>query len=414
MKPTRTKPHSGRVNINIRSFSLVEPLRLDDSLFTPSAVEETLVKEGLLRGARDVELIQRLTRRRARASAPPPSAAPGRSAGLYLDRLSEPDRVSPADLVWEMSRAFREMAQQEFAALPGNVQTAFRAMTNEKNRTLSKDKKIEPFDYYLDLRAAYYQAGYDNPVEDIFKKIVPAKLLGHDIAFGVHQEFVRQLSGLEGLLNSWSPGLAERTGKEIKRMDGGFVPRYIAPKQGQASKVPVLSNHAFGLAVDIDPDHNPHIKDRDVIDALKEATGYDWGSPFVEYSMEIPNLDRIAQTHTQAQNASERLQRWLQKYLTIYKEGYSQFPDPETERNIRLLDRIRKFHSLSDLETWARSGIQSVPLYLAVAMTKLTFRWGSAYDHSKDAMHFELLAPSTIPPNAKVRPVDDLLGLIGP
>jgi serine/threonine protein kinase len=99
-----------------------------------------------------------------------------------------------------------------------------------------------------------------------------------------------QLSGLERLLDSWSPGLAARTARELKEMGAGFVPRSIAPKQGAKSKVPQLSFHAFGMAVDIDAQRNPHIKDRDVIDALKQVTGYDFGAPLVESSRSRPKF----------------------------------------------------------------------------------------------------------------------------
>ena len=336
MKPTKGTPARGPSLLDSNSLHLVEPLHLDDSLATSAEGEEILVREALLRGARELDVMEYLARRRQRALARSPAAAPSR-LGLSLSLLSEPEGLSPANVVSRLAGAYRDMAQQEFDAFPGNVQTAFRAMTVEKNRDLPKDKKIQPFDYYLDLRVAYYQAGYDDPVKDIFSKITPAKLLGHDIVFGVHEKFLAQLAGLDKLLNSWSPGLADRTAKEIARMDGGFVPRYIAPKQGQ-SQTPVLSNHAFGMAVDIDPDRNPHIKDRDVMDALKQAIGYDFGASFVEYSKQIPDLDRIAQIHLRAQDASGKLQRWLQTYLPRYREAErsgalrASFADADTER----------------------------------------------------------------------------------
>ncbi len=419
MKPTKGTPARGPSLLDSNSLHLVEPLHLDDSLATSAEGEEILVREALLRGARELDVMEYLARRRQRALARSPAAAPSR-LGLSLSLLSEPEGLSPANVVSRLAGAYRDMAQQEFDAFPGNVQTAFRAMTVEKNRDLPKDKKIQPFDYYLDLRVAYYQAGYDDPVKDIFSKITPAKLLGHGIVFGVHEKFLAQLAGLDKLLNSWSPGLADRTAKEIARMDGGFVPRYIAPKQGQ-NQTPVLSNHAFGMAVDIDPDRNPHIKDRDVMDALKQAIGYDFGASFVEYSKQIPDLDRIAQIHLRAQDASGKLQRWLQTYLPRYREAErsgalrASFADADTERNMRLLEKIRKFHSLAELETWANAGVQSIPLYLAAAMAQLKFSWGATYEHSKDVMHFELDASEKIPPNSKKpRPVEELLSAIAP
>src|SRR5205823_13084081 len=82
---------------------------------------------------------------------------------------------------------------------------------------------------------------------------------------------------------------------------------------------PALSNHAFGLAVDIDSPWNPHIKDREVIEVLKEITGYDFGEYFVNRSEAIPSLDWAAQIHMRERDASNRLQDWLRRYLPIYK-----------------------------------------------------------------------------------------------
>ena len=398
-KPARPRP------LNTAAFHLLDPLRLDNPLATSPEGERILVEEALRRGADELQLAQRVVRRRERALATPVPPRPG----FGLDRLHMSDVVAPATIVWESVSAYRETARREFSALGSDVQASF-----------GFDRKRSRFDYYLDLRAAYYQAGYDDPAAAVFQRIKPTKLLGHDIIGGGHGGVEGELSGLDKMLDSWSPGLAERTGKKIHQV-GGFRPRYIAPKQGERRRAPVLSNHAFGMAIDIDAGRNPHIKDRDVIDALKEATGYDFGAVLVPSSRDIPEIDRIAQIHLRAQDASGRLQAWLQKYLPTYREAErtgsirSSFADPDIERNMRLLERIRRFHSLADLEAWAKRGVQSIPLYLAAAMAQLKFRWGAAYEHSKDIMHFEIEARARIPPDStRPRPLGDLLQAIAP
>jgi hypothetical protein len=173
-------------------------------------------------------------------------------------------------LVSSEVRAYRQRVSREFKGLPDHVREAFGDPNNDK-----KDHEV----YYFEMRPIYYAAGYYNPAKQFLKDIQPVSFLDYNVAGGLHQDFIEKLSGFESLVNSWKPGLSETIKKAIQAGTnkkgvvlsslGGFVPRGIAAKQGSGRKGFFLSNHAFGLAVDINSQWNPHIKDRDVIDVLK-------------------------------------------------------------------------------------------------------------------------------------------------
>jgi hypothetical protein len=404
-------------------FRLVEPLALDDSIASSPELEEALSKEALLRGARELSVIERFERRRDRAIAPPPGQ---RHLSLGVERLAPLDRnLSP---VWTWAGGLRDIARQELESLPKWVQKSF-----------DFDSLTPRLDYYVGMRGVLYQLGYDDPAGDVFKHIVEGTLLDLPIKCGVHEVFRDRVAGLGKLLDSWAPGLASRTRSQIQSVSG-FVPRFIAPKHGEEGGSLTLSNHALGLAVDIDVVGNPHIKEPSVIEAIREATGYDFGKAFYEESDEVPAVDRVMQIHMTAQKASDALQGWLQRWMPTYREmEYRRIAskrasfaddlviDSEAGRAMELLKKINKYHSIADLEAWTRQGVQSIPQYLAAGMAALGFRWGNAYKSSKDGMHFEL-KPCTLRrcgpacregrhilrPDSVRRPLNDLLQAIAP
>ena len=73
------------------------------------------------------------------------------------------------------------------------------------------------------------------------------------------------------------------------------------------------------------------------------------------------------------------------------------------------LQVLLKFHTMTELEGWADRGIQTIPIELAAAMAQLGFRWGAMYEHTKDVMHFELLAATVIKPDSGHRPLEEML-----
>jgi hypothetical protein len=271
-----------------------------------------------------------------------------------------------------------------------------------------KDQVRPRLDNYVAMRGTLYQLGYDDPCGDVFARITnkrdDANLLGHEIKCGIHEVFAEHLKGLEGLLRSWGGDeLLEETRRGIKGVFG-FVPRFIAPKAGESASVFTLSNHALGMAIDIDAAFNPHIKEPVVIETIKEATKgkADFGKAFTEMGDDVPADGRVLDMHTNAQKASAALQDWLRTYIPIYVESERRrtarasyqddlIVESETGHNIDLLKRILKYHKLPQLQTWMENGVMSIPLALAAGMMQLGFRWGNSYKSSKDGMHFELL-----------------------
>jgi hypothetical protein len=403
------RPRQG-TGISVSHFHLVDPLPASEILDSPE-MERALVTEALNRGAGAFELFRTLKSWRAQRQRRHPRTVFGL---VSLEDLSGSDLTGQSDtiLVTRCREDYDRTLRSEFCSLPKGIQKSFGY------------EKHDPLAYYGQLRPVFYRAGYSDPCARIFSKITDATFLGHDVDCGVHELFRDRLAGLERELNSWSPGLAQKVSARITGV-GGFVPRYIAPKQGHRQKNAYLSNHAFGLAVDIDSDWNPHIKDQEVIDVLKEITGYDFGQVLVPKEKGIPEMDRIRETHLRVREASDRLRAWLNRYLPVYEAEKREastpasfLPDPgaapvceEPSAGSKQIIRLLKYHKSAELKQWAAKGIETIPLELAAAMAKLGFRWGGSYEHSKDIMHFELDAKDAVPPDQEPRPLED--GLFG-
>ena len=75
--------------------------------------------------------------------------------------------------------------------------------------------------------------------------------------------------------------------------------------------------------------------------------------------------------------------------------GLSQISlDPDLQRIQVLYENF----DTSYIEKWAKEGIMTMPLYLAVALVGvLGLQWGEQYEGSKDAMHFELVKEKNKP-----------------
>jgi hypothetical protein len=404
-------------------------------------IDQWRIMEAFRRGAQRIEIFVLLARSREsfRKTAKSTSAAPSLLGGnglISMDpELEYQDMLG--NLIAQAETAYQNEVKREFDSLPEDVQRAF----SFEGGSLYN---------YFRIRPAYYNAGYDDPAGAIFTKMRTATLAGKNVVSpGVHQKLAEKLPTVDQFLNQCEPGLALKMGQLIRSV-GGFVPRYIAPRQGQ-NFGPVLSNHALGLAIDIDPSGNPHIKDKDVIKILNEIakkSGIDYGGSIMERG-ELPAEVWAAGMHKRAQSASDLVKVWLSKYLPVFEaqeerarleleaahaktaaakelilnklSGNSTNPmspalSVDEQDAIQKIKTLKKYHPISEIKGWAVLGIQTIPQLLAVALIKAGLRWGQSYHDTKDAMHFELVddhGRAVVGPESHPRNVDELFPIGG-
>ena len=387
-----------------------------------SATEQGLVTEGLSRGAPDDTIIDALLRRGVdnpppapRAPFPRPGAAEGESSREITTRELTVGllRVQLQPALTPLKVAFDSFVASEYEALSKVAKPSFDVAKGEPFGS--------PLEKYQALRASYYRAGWVNAKRDIFDRIVPAKILGVRIVGGVHELMVPVLDGM-------AKQLPEKT-KAAFAADtlgvGGFVPRFIEDTSR-------LSNHAFGMALDIDPRWNPHIKGESDIAAFKQATGVELGERFFYGS------EPAEETQRRLEEVSERLKTWLAYWLPLYEplveakerarkgrtakeraEARKVAADLQRDINqnpaaadLRALDTMVKNHGVAVVRGW-QHGIGTIDPRVIDMFKQLGYgygaRSGNEYEKSKDIMHIELLPPLVLPKAAgPERPMDML------
>ena len=201
-------------------------------------------------------------------------------------------------LVAEAHASFVARVDDEFLTLEPAVMVAFTPLRGEAFAA-AREK-------YRAMRAVYYRDGWRCPAEAIFAHIVPATFFGRPISGGVHRTLLPLLGKVEKHVRATNPEAARQMATETYSL-GGFVPRSIA---GQDD----LSNHAFGLALDIDPTWNPMVKGPRAVAALERATETRFG----DWLFAASSVDALAQAYKRVAAASERLKAWLRRMLPLY------------------------------------------------------------------------------------------------
>jgi hypothetical protein len=411
----------------------LRPATSGPPIFT--ALEREALERALPRGPTVDELVDVIMRLRGQRPARPQTSEEW-EADRSLEDLAYQEVVPP----W---RAFRAKMAAELAGLAKHIQDAFRA--------LATTNKVEPVDYYWRLRGDFLASGYSDP-PGVFKQIVApefVELLGITVQNGAHREVVKRLAAAE---RDMGGAVAAAVRRELEAAVAfrvtkgaetaaiiGFQPRRIANSA-------VLSNHALGLAIDVNAFRNPHIVNKDVRAVLKEITkgtpgapdGFDFGKAFVDPASKGPTdeaeLKFFTDTLNAARAASEAVRKWVSSafdtrahYLFMIKLDNEEVAQAEAalreakNRNasaaeIQALTKrvsdardalaiVRKQQSedadlkrLAVLETehrtevqeWSIGGIVNMPLELVVALAAKGFTWGETFASSKDAMHFEL------------------------
>lgn len=350
-------------------------------------------------------------------------------------------RQEIVNLVAQEVTAYQQRVTQEFKGFSSHVRACFaNAAAN-----------------YFPLREAMIKAGYQNPAKTVFGQIQSgASFLGHRVVGGLHQEFIDRLADLQAELEKQAPGTAAKVAAEIQQVQG-FVPGVLQKNGRFVTRVVEgsnsLSNHAFGLAIDLDPPRNPRIFKSGAIKVLNwvvRELKFDFGKA-IEASVSWGDAAAVTRLHEKAAAASDKLKAWLQQYLPVYTPLAQQLsqaeaalkaaekklkqakqakknakPDSDAakqataditalqteiaakqavikttqetidkDENLKNLQALAAYHG-EQLADWSQYGIQSIPLALAVAMNALRFTWGQQYKSSKDAMHFELEAAQVI------------------
>jgi len=336
--------------------------------------------------------------------------------------MSERDKMaidSVAELyasVHERYEAYVAFANAEFKDLKGKefVKASFEPVHRgpyAENYTSREEK-------YRGMRGAYYRAGWAFIKDQVLDQIVPTTYFGVKVGGGTHKILHDILVSLEQEVGKKQPNVARRIASIAPAfIVGGFNPRF---QRGSTE----LSNHAYGLAIDVDFYWNPQVRTPDQVRAFKQATGVDFSKPFFSESSQPP-----AALYLRLVRISDSLKKWLSATLLQYDQLVTQRDQYRKERNrvreIAALDaELKNNPDLAALgimihdyerrivDAWKIYGIITIDKEIIDIFSRLGTRegarWGGEYRDTKDVMHLELLPkwPGRRPP---VRGFADLM-----
>jgi hypothetical protein len=388
------------------------PSSLDAPL---TEAEENLVYETVAQGYGILEAAYRIAEARGT-----PFALQGLTASDVLDpralaAFEDSQGETPEFRLLMAAREVEERIHIEFDGFPDYVQNAFSGNA-QLNKVTPSQRIVTGLTSYAYIHSRLWKAGIPNPT-GLFSQMKRATLLGRDIANGVHPVVIDRL----GELASQEPvdELHAQMAPEIKELIG-FQPRRIAGKEA-------LSNHVYGLAIDINASWSPHIKSPATIEIIKRHTDppTDFARPFLEPGQSIDEIDRTLK------RASNQIRKWLAVALRKQTQLASITAAAETRKNgaesklwnaqtdadraaaqselsqaEQELDRAHSEENASEdavevnelikewgratLENWERVGLFTIPIKLAKELTRRGFGWGAEWSTHKDVMHFEL------------------------
>lgn len=190
-------------------------------------------------------------------------------------------------------------------------------------------------EYQYKIRPLYYSYGYTDPA-DFLSQQVEYSLLGKPkLKTWIHSDLKEILDKTPGVLNGWSAGLAEQTAKGIESVNGLQI-REVKGKN-------VLSNHAFGCAIDVNALGNPHVVGPAVIEvfnwvARQGGAAFDFGKPILserERGHAKYTADDIMEVRNRAIPASDAVKAWLQTNLPRYRQIMAQVEIAEKQLGIK-------------------------------------------------------------------------------
>lgn len=317
---------------------------------------------------------------------------------------------NPVISLWQ---TYQNEAEAEFNAL-GSVRYYFADPDGSDDGGDPASKLLRNREFYKVMRPEYYNLGYTYPARANFSKIKDFTIFQHKVGCGLHEKFIDFLKDFRDVY----PSLAALDFGN----SGGFVPRNIAGSEQ-------ISNHAFGLALDLKPESNPRIATKSAIEELNSVVKEEAGVDFDFGGLPSGPKASLEQMDADSRKASETVGCWIDEHLPKYKllhdkiaRGGDEAKEAQKvidgDRNLRRLKTINQSFTVKQLEAWRQSGIYTLPSSLVIGMYSLAsshkyagvgFRYGGNYNHSKDYMHFEMQYSKVIPPDSKPRSLKELL-----
>jgi hypothetical protein len=261
-------------------------------------------------------------------------------------------------LIWTGKNAFSTAGEEDFArSVVENETFKFDMIIQEEVKKIPQgltaycqkcdhDHVIDETEYRYHTRPLYYAVGFteiikrtkdqdeDESVSNNFlDQQVHYTFMGHPI--WIHQDLAEVLDRLPGVLEGWAPGLAAKVQKEITDV-GGLAIRTVA-RQNQ------LSNHAFGLAIDVNANSNPHIVGQMVVAVLNEVAqeggaSFDFGRPLLQKKPEDYTVDDIVEVYSRELPASDAIRDWSRRHLDRYRRKIAQVEAAEKELGLAKVD----------------------------------------------------------------------------
>jgi len=299
----------------------VESLAIDPTLQNSQTLFRSTIHEALERGANSWDLeslrLKYLWMRHTEKS----EVAPAEEA------FQDPEDLWTRLVVAEENTRFDSIIQQEMQQISFASATQGSAEVREGKYPGPVQDSDE---YQHKIRPLYYSYGYTHPA-DFLAKQVEFTLFGKaKLKTWIHEDLAHILVKTPRVLDGWSAGLAEMTAKGIDSVNG------LQIREVKGNKV--LSNHAFGCAIDVNALANPHVVGPAVIEVfnsvVKQAgVQFDFGKPVLgEHAMDIVSkpssgaghgkytADDIMEMQNRAIPASDAVKAWLQANLPRYRQ----------------------------------------------------------------------------------------------
>jgi subtilisin family serine protease len=222
---------------------------------------------------------------------------------------------------------------------------------------------------YLAMAALFAANGITDAAAYLDQNITTARLLGH--SFPAHSALAAALAQADAALRDAAPPPDVHSIWAIN----------ARPIRGRAGS---LSQHALGLAVDINPDTNPLIRagdDGDVVRVINAVTGVNLGAAQTADAMRQASLTFKA-TYGDAWITARR------QDLDAATQAGDTTRATELQQTLAAATRQR-----TRLAQLAQTGFFDLDQRLIDALQAAGLTWGGSWRTSKDFMHFELHLP---------------------